>query len=232
MPSSSNGTDLLHSDDGVITIVANFQAIMATVCFLFFIGFVLFVAYTSKLSNLLASKNLLLSGLLLSSTANFGACAAYTTIPGRSTAIARMVTLSLSEVFYISVSWTRCSDVFRAQSSPSTQTFFRWIFRLTILFCLFPILTISFPTNFSVALHLTSISSTVSGFCVLVMDIFFALTSVGYIFKRTNEIIDLKGPNAKATQFFPIICRHLIVSSLGGIMMLGFFIGGSVVATQ
>ncbi|ORY50543.1 hypothetical protein BCR33DRAFT_846994 [Rhizoclosmatium globosum] len=224
-----NDTDvyvLLRSDAGVVSLVSNFQVILAAISVLLCFGLLFYLVYKGKHKYVFSRKNLLLSSVFLSSSCLFASMAAHTTSPNRSTSMARGAAAAISVTLYLFYSFERSSEVLRQNSSGYVYNVFRVLLLFTIIILLCPIVFLSLPIDYERALYMNRIANVISGIGALALDAFLVTKCCQHLLKRTKEIVELKGEEARGAKFFPIVARHTIIACVGNLVMLGFYVTG------
>ncbi|KAI9346110.1 hypothetical protein BDR26DRAFT_855873 [Obelidium mucronatum] len=120
------------------------------------------------------------------------------------------------EVFYLWTGWTRSYDVFHVTSSPLMLRIVKGILLATTVTCFTPFLAFIIPTSSSetreLALLLTNI---ICGTGVVAVDTFFGWSYVIYIFRRTVETVELKGPEVQAALMaLSTLCLFVVFTTL------------------
>ncbi|KAI9346160.1 hypothetical protein BDR26DRAFT_916600 [Obelidium mucronatum] len=232
---ATNGTtlDLLFQDEGLVGLVSNFEVILAAASIIMLLSLLLFLSFTAPRGRvtiiLTTKKNLLLMLLVLLAALQFGISAYYTTVNNQVAGVAKNISFAALEIAFIGYSWERAHVVFRLESSPRVYIAFHWLMWTGQVACLLPVVAILIPSPGDSWLMWSRSASILSGSIVLLLDIYFAVASSIHVFRRTAEITELKGPDAKGAQYYPIVARHVVTSSLGCILALGFFVGVSIV---
>ncbi|KAI9346143.1 hypothetical protein BDR26DRAFT_855917 [Obelidium mucronatum] len=108
-------------------------------------------------------------------------------------AIAHSFSFSISHVLYLWYQWTRSQDVFKMTSSKAILTGFQAILILNTVATLVPPVIEILPLDIKKTNQFAYATRSVSFILTFLVDLYFSLNFLLYIFRRTVETIHLKG---------------------------------------
>ncbi|KAI8615807.1 hypothetical protein BC830DRAFT_1120818 [Chytriomyces sp. MP71] len=194
---ASTVDDLLYHDMGIVNLVSIFQSFLAVITFLVFVFVLAFIPWVQRsFSSMLSPKNILLFGLAFFTGVSMAGYAAHTLKKDRTTASLIVVPIAFAELFYLSFSMERSRDVLRIQSSPMVYRVFQGIYYFTVVCLFIPAILILADYEHQFWYNVTTV---VAAAGVVLLDCFFIHKTSRYIFKRTVEVSEVKGPDATGT---------------------------------
>ncbi|KAI9346159.1 hypothetical protein BDR26DRAFT_855943 [Obelidium mucronatum] len=163
----------------------------------------------------------------------FGMASLETDGGSRITGIMRTIFFSFTEILFIWYSWRRSEIVFRQESSDQVMFIAHILMWITTLACLVsPVILLMPQLSDETAYFNAKIAVSTGGLGIFVLDVFFAVSYTRHIFKKTTEVIEFKGEDARATQYYPIIAKFGFCSSASLVFALGFYVGASVISSK
>ncbi|ORY29092.1 hypothetical protein BCR33DRAFT_724857 [Rhizoclosmatium globosum] len=230
---SDGPISLLQSDSGIVTLVANLEGFLAGLCICLSFGFICYMAYSSRsLQAVFTKKNSILLCYLLSISATFMALSVRTVSQTKAASIALSVFAALNNISYLWYSFERSADILRIQSPHWVYRTFIWVWRITVAVLLSPILIIAIPSRNEDTVFWGRVVAVTACAGALLFDAYLVHSCCQYLMNRTLEIIEVKGPDAKSTEFYPIVARHTIVGAFGSVGGLACYVGGMIVSNR
>ncbi|ORY50564.1 hypothetical protein BCR33DRAFT_847011 [Rhizoclosmatium globosum] len=201
------------------------------------LGCFLFVT-APTIHDVFSLKNCMLLMLLVSQCAYLITHSLYISIPMWSAAsvglnIVNAISFALWLIFYLCSSWTRSYEVFQTTSSVIVLKIVRILLIFTCLITFGPLIAVVIPIDPDSQEVAATTANVLAGAGVFILDTFFAVNYLKYIFQKTVDTVKLRNDyKILAIDLFVIITQYGLMCSLAMAISLGIYIAFLVVASN